>query len=161
MSIFNYVDKLLLKNNLSYISKDLNRPWGGFYVINEILSEEFFNLFFKSSYLKKIDFKYKLSPKILIIKPNKRLSWQYHNRRSEIWSVIKGNIMVSKSKNNSEGDLINLKENNQIEIGNKIRHRIIGTDDYALVAEIWIHIDENNPSDENDIIRLQDDFNRN
>ena len=161
MSIFNYVDKLLLKNNLSYISKDLNRPWGGFYVINEILSEEFFNLFFKSSYLKKIDFKYKLSPKILIIKPNKRLSWQYHNRRSEIWSVIKGNIMVSKSKNNSESDLINLKENNQIEIGNKIRHRIIGTDDYALVAEIWIHIDENNPSDENDIIRLQDDFNRN
>ena len=155
------VEKLLIDNKLDYKSKDLDRPWGGFYVINELLSKDFFNIFFKSSYLKKIDFNYKLSPKILIIKPNKRLSWQYHNRRSEIWSIIKGNIMVSKSKNNSESDLINLKENNQIEIGNKIRHRIIGTDDYALVAEIWIHIDENNPSDENDIIRLQDDFNRN
>ena len=69
--------------------------------------------------------------------------------------------MISKSENNNEGDLIKLKTNDQIEIGNKIRHRIIGTDDYALVAEIWIHNDKNNPSDENDIIRLQDDFNRN
>ena len=108
-----------------------------------------------------VHFKSKLSPKILLIKPNKRLSWQYHNRRSEIWSVIKGDVIVSKSENNSEGDLIKLKEKNQIEIGNKIRHRIIGTDYYALVAEIWIHTDKSNPSDENDIIRLQDDFNRN
>ena len=155
------VEKLLNDNKLNYKSKDLDRPWGGFYVIDELLSKDFFNIFFSSSYLNKIDFKSKLSPKILIIKPNKRLSWQYHNRRSEIWSVIKGDVIVSKSENNIEGDLIKLKEKNQIEIGNKIRHRIIGTDDYALVAEIWIHTHKNNPSDENDIIRLQDDFNRN
>ena len=161
MSIFNYVDKLLIKNNLSYISKDLNRPWGGFYVINEILSEEFFNLFFNIEFKNKIDFQSKLSPKILVIKPNKRLSWQYHNKRSEIWSVIKGNILVSLSENDNEGDHFKLKEKDQIEIGNKIRHRIIGTEDYALVGEIWIHADKSNPSDENDIIRLQDDFNRN
>ncbi len=161
MSIFNYVDKLLLNNNLSYISKDLDRPWGGFYVINEILSEEFFNLFFNIEFKNKIDFQAKLSPKILVIKPNKRLSWQYHERRSEIWSVIKGNILVQRSEDNQEGDQIKLKTKNQIEIGKKIRHRIIGTDDYALVAEIWIHTDKSNPSNENDIIRLQDDFNRN
>ena len=52
------------------------------------------------------------------------------------------------------------KENNQIKIGKKERHRIIGTDDYALVAEIWIHVDKDNPSDENDIVSIQDDFNR-
>ncbi len=161
MSIFNYVNKFLLKNNLSYVSKDLNRPWGGFYVINEILSEEFFNLFFNIEFKNKIDFQAKLSPKILVIKPNKRLSWQYHKRRSEIWSVIKGNILVSWSENDNEEDHFKLKAKDQIEIGNKIRHRIIGTDDYALVAEIWIHDDKSNPSDENDIIRLQDDFNRN
>ena len=161
MEIFNKVEELLNINNLNYISKDLNRPWGGFFVINENQSEKFFNIFFRSSCIKKIDFKSKLSPKILIIKPNKILSWQYHKRRSEIWSVIKGNILVSKSENNSEGDQIKLKKNNQIEIDKKIRHRIIGTDDYALVAEIWIHTHKNNPSDENDIIRLQDDFNRN
>ncbi len=161
ISISKDVEKLLFDNKLNYISKDLDRPWGGFYVINETLSKDFFNIFFKTSNLKKVDFKSKLSPKILIINANKRLSWQYHNRRSEIWSVIKGDIMISKSENNNEGDLIKLKTNDQIEIGNKIRHRIIGTDDYALVAEIWIHNDKNNPSDENDIIRLQDDFNRN
>ena len=161
MSIFNYVDKLLIKNNLSYISKDLNRPWGGFYVINEILSEEFFNLFFNIEFKNKIDFQSKLSPKILVIKPNKRLSWQYHNRRSEVWSIIKGKILVSKSLDDKEVEPLKLNEKDQINIGKEIRHRIIGTDDYALVAEIWIHTDKNNPSDENDIVRLQDDFNRN
>ena len=161
MNISNDVEKLLFDYKLDYSSKDLDRPWGGFYVVNELLSKDFFNIFFRSSYLKKIDFKSKLSPKILIIKPNKILSWQYHKRRSEIWSVIKGNILVSRSENDNEGDYFKLKAKDQIEIGNKIRHRIIGTDDYALVAEIWIHTDKSNPSDENDIIRLQDDFNRN
>jgi len=161
MSIFNYVNKFLLKNNLSYVSKDLNRPWGGFYVINEILSEEFFNLFFNIEFKNKIDFQAKLSPKILVIKPNKRLSWQYHNRRSEVWSIIKGKILVSKSLDDKEVEPLKLNEKDQINIGKEIRHRIIGTDDYALVAEIWIHTDKNNPSDENDIVRLQDDYNRN
>ena len=160
MSIFNYVNKFLLKNNLSYVSKDLNRPWGGFYVINEILSEEFFNLFFNIEFKNKIDFQSKLSPKILVIKPNKRLSWQYHHRRSEVWSIIKGNILVSKSLDDKEVKPFKLNEKDQINIGKEIRHRIIGTDDYALVAEIWIHTDKSNPSDENDIVRLQDDFNR-
>tara|TARA_B100002052_G_scaffold260322_1_gene253445 strand:- start:9 stop:494 length:486 start_codon:yes stop_codon:yes gene_type:complete len=161
MIIFDDVEKLLKYNNLSYSSKELKKPWGGFYKIKETLSEDFLNIFFDSSFSKKIDFKSKLSPKILIIKSNMRLSWQYHNRRSEIWSVITGDILVSRSQNDKEGSLIKLKKGDQIEIANKIRHRIIGTEDYALVAEIWIHTDKNNPSDENDIIRLQDDFNRN
>ena len=37
------------------------------------------------------------SPKILIIAPNKRLSWQYHHRRSEIWKVVRGEINVVTS----------------------------------------------------------------
>ena len=102
----------------------------------------------------------KLSPKILFIKPNKRLSWQYHLRRSEIWSVIKGGIIVSKSDDNKERELINLNAGKQIEIKREERHRIIGTDKYALVAEIWIHTDKDNPSDEEDIVRIQDDFDR-
>ena len=161
MIIFDDVEKLLKDNNLSYSSKDLCRPWGGFYVINENLSDKFLDLFFDAEFKNKIDFKTKLSPKILVIKPNNRLSWQYHHRRSEIWSVIQGNILISKSVTDIEENLICLEKGDQIKIDNKIRHRIIGTDDYALVAEIWIHMDKSNPSDENDIIRLQDDFNRN
>ena len=161
MKILREIETELLKNHFKIISRDLDRPWGGFLVIDEGQSKKFINLFFNESISKSISFSLKISPKILLIRPIKRLSWQYHERRSEIWSVIKGNILVQRSEDNQEGDQIKLKTKNQIEIGNKIRHRIIGTDDYALVAEIWIHVDKNNPSDENDIIRLQDDFNRN
>ena len=35
---------------------------------------------------------------------------------------------------------------------------LIGLDNYSIVAEIWQHTDKNNPSDEEDIIRVQDDF---
>ena len=34
-------------------------------------------------------------------------------------------------------------------------------DELAVVAEIWIHSDQDNPSDEDYIVRVQDDFNRN
>jgi hypothetical protein len=30
----------------------------------------------------------------------------------------------------------------------------------GIVAEIWMHTDENHPSDEEDIVRLEDDFAR-
>ena len=98
---------------------------------------------------------------ILIIAPNKRFSWQYHHRRSEIWKVVSGEIKVvtshddieRKEKNHKEGDVIRLYQGE--------RHRIIGTSEYAVVAEIWIHTDKDNPSDENDIVRIQDDFDRN
>tara|TARA_B100002052_G_scaffold155898_1_gene142058 strand:- start:18 stop:503 length:486 start_codon:yes stop_codon:yes gene_type:complete len=161
MEILKTIESKLLKNQFKIFSKDLKRPWGGFLIIDEQQSKKFFNFFFKKNSTNNIDFSNKLSPKILIIKPNKRLSWQYHNRRSEIWSVIKGDILVSKSLDDEEVKPFKLVEKDQINIGKEIRHRIIGTDDYALVAEIWIHTHKNNPSDENDIIRLQDDFNRN
>jgi hypothetical protein len=37
---------------------------------------------------------------------------------------------------------------------------LIGLDQQALVAEIWQHTDPKNPSNEEDIVRLQDDFGR-
>jgi len=40
------------------------------------------------------------------------------------------------------------------------RHRLVGLDDWGIVAEIWQHTDPNHPSDEDDIVRLQDDFGR-
>ena len=54
-----------------------------------------------------------------------------------------------------------LKEGDEIKLSKGERHRIIGTDDYSVVAEIWIHTDKGNPSDEDDIVRIKDDFNRN
>jgi len=158
--IYKEVELLLSNNNLNIISKDIDRPWGGFYVLDESQAQSFASLFFYNLDVSKLNLSNKLSPKILVIKPKKRLSWQYHHRRSEIWSVIKGGIIVSKSDDDVERKLIKLKAGEQIEIAKEERHRIIGTNKYALVAEIWIHTDKNNPSDEEDIVRIQDDFDR-
>ena len=160
MDILKDVELLLSNNNLNIISKDIKRPWGGFCVIDEFQAQSFVSLFFNNLDVSKLSLSGKLSPKILVIKPKKRLSWQYHYRRSEIWSVIKGGILVSKSDDDVERELINLKAGEQIEIAKEERHRIIGIDKYALVAEIWIHTDKDNPSDEEDIVRVQDDFDR-
>ncbi len=40
------------------------------------------------------------------------------------------------------------------------RHRLIGLYDWTVVAEIWQHQDPQNPSDENDIVRVEDNFGR-
>ena len=160
MDIITYIKSIIKNNNLNIISKDIDRPWGGFYVLDESQAQSFASLFFYNLDVSKLNLSNKLSPKILVIKPKKRLSWQYHHRRSEIWSVIKGGILVSKSDDDVERELINLKAGEQIEIAKEERHRIIGTNKYALVAEIWIHTDMDNLSDEEDIVRIQDDFDR-
>jgi hypothetical protein len=40
------------------------------------------------------------------------------------------------------------------------RHRLVGLNSWGMIAEIWQHTDINNPSDEEDIVRVQDDFGR-
>ena len=66
------------------ISKDFERPWGGFLVIEESQAQDFSNQFFKGIDVDSLKISEKLSPKILIVKPKARLSWQYHHRRAEI-----------------------------------------------------------------------------
>jgi len=53
-----------------------------------------------------------------------------------------------------------LRENEQINLKQGERHRLIGLDDFSVVAEIWQHTDLQNLSDENDIIRLNDEYGR-
>ena len=129
-------------------------------MIDEIDSQDFANIYFDGLEIDKLKVSGKLSPKILVIAPNKRLSWQYHHRRSEIWKVTSGKIKVVTSHDDVERNEVLLKEGDEIKLAKGERHRIIGTNDYAVVAEIWIHTDKDNPSDEEDIVRVQDDFNR-
>ncbi|MEY4964176.1 MAG: hypothetical protein RLZZ323_1495, partial [Bacteroidota bacterium] len=60
-------------------SSDLNRPWGGFYVIDEAQAQQFADTFFDGLDVSTLKIGGKLSPKILLVAPEKRLSWQYHN----------------------------------------------------------------------------------
>lgn len=74
--------------------------------------------------------------------------------------IIKGPIGVTKSFDDTEkaikiynqGEIIILKQGE--------RHRLIGLDTWGFIAEFWQHTDSINPSNEDDIVRIQDDYSR-
>ena len=79
------------------VSHDFERPCGGSLVIDETQAQDFSNKFFKGLDVNTLKIGGKLSPKILIVKPNACLSWQYHNRRAEIWQVYKGSAGIIRN----------------------------------------------------------------
>jgi mannose-6-phosphate isomerase len=158
--IFEKIQKDLETNSFEIVAKDFNRPWGGFFVISEEQAQKFANNYFEGLDVSSLKISGKLSPKILVVSPGKRLSWQYHHRRAEIWRVISGQAGVKRSVNDEEGAIDVLNVGDTITLNQGERHRLIGLDDYTVIAEIWQHTDANNPSDEDDIIRVQDDFGR-
>ena len=141
-------------------NKDSERPWGGFLVIEEEDAEKFIEKFFPELTKEELSISGKLSPKILMVAPNKKLSWQYHHRRAEVWKLINGTAGVVRSDDDTEKELIVLQPGDTIELQQGERHRLIGLDQWGIVAEIWRHTDATNPSDEDDIVRIQDDFGR-
>jgi len=160
MNYFNKIEEHVKSLEFNVVSKDFNRPWGGFLVIDETQAQDFSNKFFEGLDVNTLKIGGKLSPKILIVKPNARLSWQYHNRRAEIWQVYKGTAGIIRSDSDEENEMKEYNEGDQIVLQQGERHRLIGLDDYSVVAEIWQHTDADHPSDEDDIIRVQDDFGR-
>ena len=158
--VFAKMTDYLIEKNLNIISKDDSRPWGGFFVIDELDADKFIENFFSHLTNDILNITGKLSPKILIVSANTRLSWQYHHRRAEIWKLIGGEAEIMVSDNDEENEVIKLSKGDIIELKQGERHRLIGTETWGIIAEIWRHTDRNNPSDENDIVRLQDDFGR-
>ena len=142
------------------VDKDFERPWGGFLVIEEKQAQDFSNSFFNGIDVSDLKISGKLSPKILMVKSKSRLSWQYHFRREEIWSVYRGTVGVVVSDTDFEKEMIQLRQGDQIKLKKEQRHRLIGLDDWAVIAEIWQHTEKDNPSDEDDIVRINDDYGR-
>jgi mannose-6-phosphate isomerase-like protein (cupin superfamily) len=158
--IFKTIQNELEINHFTIVSKDHNRPWGGFFVIAEEQAQEFANQYFEGLDVSTLKRGGALSPKILVVAPNKRLSWQYHHRRAEIWRVIQGQAGIKRSVTDTEGELEILNVGDTVTLQQGEHHRLIGLEDYAVIAEIWQHTDANHPSDEEDIVRVQDDFGR-
>jgi mannose-6-phosphate isomerase len=158
---FESIESFLSEKDFNIINKDTTRPWGGFFVIDENQAEKFITEFFSSTNSKDILTGNKISPKILVVRSNKRLSWQYHFRRAELWKVIHGEVGVITSDTDDEADIKKYRPGSLIKLKQGERHRLIGLDDWGIIAEIWQHTDIDNPSDEDDIVRLQDDFGRN
>ena len=158
--IFSIFQSELENQNFRIVDKDHNRPWGGFFVIAEDQAQRFADVYFDGLDVSSLKISGKLSPKILIVVPTKRLSWQYHHRRAEIWRVIQGQAGLVRSNTDSENELELLNVGATVTLLQGERHRLIGLEDYAVLAEIWQHTDVTDPSDEEDIVRLQDDFGR-
>ena len=158
--VFENISGYLAGLQLKVDKKDTSRPWGGFFVIDESEAEKFIGLYFPHLTKESLTISGKLSPKILVVSPDKRLSWQYHHRRAEIWKLIGGQAGVITSHTDEEKEITHLQNGGIIQLKQGERHRLIGLKEWGVIAEIWQHTDAENPSDEEDIVRVQDDFGR-
>jgi len=158
--IFETVELFIESKEFTIVDKDDQRPWGGFLVIDEDQSEHFITTFFPALSVENFKGFDKLSPKILLVAPGKRLSWQYHHRRAEIWRVIGGEAGVVVSDTDEQTPVKRLELGESVSLKQGERHRLVGLDGWGVLAEIWKHTDAEHPSDEDDIVRVEDDFGR-
>ena len=140
--------------------QDETRPWGGFFVIDESQAQQFADQYFGGLSVEDLRIAGQLSPKVLLVAPGQRLSWQYHHRRAEIWQVMAGPVAVATSLTDLETSSNTYAPGERIVLRQGERHRLIGLHGWGVVAEIWQHTDASHPSDEADIVRVQDDFGR-
>jgi mannose-6-phosphate isomerase len=88
--------------------------------------------------------------KLIYVNANSRLSLQYHKKRSEFWKVIKGTAMVEIDEKR-----IVLGEGETITIPRQAKHRVLALKSECIILEISY-----GRFDENDIVRLEDDYQR-
>lgn len=151
--------------NLGYKAKevDFERPWGGFWKLDQAGLEKFLDQFFPELKEELTASGADLSPKFLLVAPGQRLSWQYHFRRAECWRAVAGPVGVFSSNDDQQPEKMRiLNEGELVRLNQGERHRLVGLPggNWGLVAEVWVHTDRDNPSDEADIVRLQDDTGR-
>lgn len=141
--------------------EDFERPWGGFFKVDDECLGIFLNEYFAGIELPFDIKKLNVSPKILAVAPGSKLSWQSHERRSELWRVVKGPVGIYTSPTDDQPkDMKVFEDNDIVEMELGTRHRLVGLDDWGIVAEIWVHRFPDNPSDEDDIRRISDDYGR-
>jgi mannose-6-phosphate isomerase len=158
--IFDTVAQRLQIEGFNVVNRDETRPGVASLLLTRLKLSNFADTYFDGLDVESLKIGGKLSPKILIVAPNTRLSWQYHHRRAEIWQVVTGTVGIKTSATDEEGEVKSYHPKDQIKLQQGERHRLIGLNDWGVVAEIWQHTDAENPSDESDIVRVQDDFGR-
>ena len=127
-------NKNQLNNQLNDQKNVDHRPWGKF----EVLSGD-----------DHCGFKVKK----ITVNPGKRLSLQSHKFRKEYWCNLSGSGLAQVGD-----EFIELKNNSMVFIDIGVKHRLINNSDKDL--EI-IEIQLGTYLGEDDIIRYEDDFNRN
>lgn len=123
-----------LKNsnsNLHNVHLTVNRPWGTYTILEDTPGYK----------IKKID-----------VKPGKRLSLQKHFHRNEHWIVVSGTATVTVG---SETRLVRPNESTYIKMGEI--HRLANE---GKIPVVLIEAQVGEYTGEDDIVRIDDDFNR-
>lgn len=107
------------------------RPWGGYMIL---LDTEYCKV------------------KKVILNPKKRFSLQYHHKRNEVWTVVKGKLKITLD---DKEDIYTYGQTISVPIGTK--HRVENVSDEP--AEL-IEVQTGTYFGEDDIVRLEDDFGR-
>ena len=108
------------------------RPWG------------FYEILLETDYTK---------VKQITVNPGQRLSYQYHSKRKEFWTIVNGSATVIL---NDEKILIVQGESINIPLGAK--HRIMNETSELVV---FIEVQTGTYFGEDDIIRIDDEYGRN
>ncbi|MCU7542878.1 phosphomannose isomerase type II C-terminal cupin domain [Riemerella anatipestifer] len=107
------------------------RPWGKYFVLAD-------------------ESNYKL--KCVEVLPKQRLSYQYHNKRQEAWTIIQGTAKITL-----DDVEITYKYGETVLIPLGAKHRIENIGDDLLV---FIEVQTGTYFGEDDIVRIQDDYER-
>ena len=152
---------------------DDRRPWGGFVKFTHGSVDRFLEAYwgtFLTDYWRDMLADYakrarvatpplQLDAKLLLVAPGERLSLQSHARRSELWRVLEGPVVVVTGSTEENVADRQVKPGEVVRIQNGHLHRLAAPHSgWGVIAEIWLHEDAANPSDEYDIQRYDDDY---
>ena len=107
------------------------RPWGRFFVLHDELTYK----------LKRIE-----------VDPAGRLSYQYHYKRSEAWTIVEGTGTITLDgveKYYNPGETILIPQG--------VKHRI---ENKGTQKVVFIEVQTGTYFGEDDIVRIEDDYNR-
>jgi mannose-6-phosphate isomerase len=107
------------------------RPWGSYIVIDEAADHKI---------------------KRIVVHPNKRLSLQVHEKRSEHWFIVRGRGVVTL-----DATVVEVGPGDSVDVEVGMAHRIENSGDSDLV---FVEVQHGSYFGEDDIIRIEDDFGR-
>ena len=108
-----------------------SRPWGTF---ENLLDEE------------------SCKVKQIIVRPNQSLSYQYHYKRSEVWTIVAGIATITL-----DDEVSWYAYGRSVKIPQGMKHRVENKEQDDL---IFIEVQHGSSFDETDIVRIEDDYNR-
>ena len=90
--------------------------------------------------------------KRITVNPGGRLSYQYHHERSEVWTIVAGIATITLD------DEVNWYDYGiSVRIPQGMKHRVENKEQEPL---IFIEVQHGSSFDETDIVRIEDDYNR-